>query len=115
LPLNRLGEGAQVSDAPVNKFRDWQENTKSIFWAAEKRFQQMEVWFYLGTTAERPTHAAKNQKEFTPALRRSASGELLLNPTFPTTAASSTGRCNTSESFDPTALPLENRLQSMQT
>jgi hypothetical protein len=27
--------------------------------------------------AERPTHAAKNQKGFTPALLRSASGELL--------------------------------------
>ncbi len=26
----------------------------------------MEVGFYLGTTAERPTQAAKNQKEFTP-------------------------------------------------
>jgi hypothetical protein len=41
--------------------------------------QQMEVWFYLniGTTAERSTHAAKNQEEFTPALLRSASGELL--------------------------------------
>jgi hypothetical protein len=39
----------------------------------------MEVWFYLklGTTAERTTHAAKNQKEITPALLRSASGELL--------------------------------------
>ena len=24
--------------------------------------QQMEVWFYLGTTAERPTHAAKKSK-----------------------------------------------------
>src|ERR1700746_3896946 len=31
----------------------------------------------IGATAERPTHAAKNQKEFTPALLRSASGELL--------------------------------------
>src|SRR5258705_10874492 len=31
----------------------------------------------IGTTAEKPTHAAKNQKEFTPALLRSASGELL--------------------------------------
>ncbi len=31
----------------------------------------------IGTTAERPTHAAKNQKGFTPALLRSASGELL--------------------------------------
>jgi transposase len=31
----------------------------------------------LGTTAERPTHAAKKQKEITPALLRSASGELL--------------------------------------
>jgi len=30
-----------------------------------------------GTTAERPTHAAKNQKGFTPTLLRSASGELL--------------------------------------
>jgi hypothetical protein len=31
----------------------------------------------IGTTAERPTHAAKDQKEFTPALLPSASGELL--------------------------------------
>jgi hypothetical protein len=31
LPLTRLGEGAQASDAPIDKFRDWQENTKSIF------------------------------------------------------------------------------------
>jgi transposase len=30
-----------------------------------------------GTPAEKPTHAAKNQKEFTPALLPSASGELL--------------------------------------
>ena len=81
LPLTRLGEGAQALDAPVDKFRDWQEITNSIFCSrplAGLR-QQMEVWFYLkiGTTAERPTHAAKNQKEFTPALLRSASGELL--------------------------------------
>jgi hypothetical protein len=34
------------------------------------------VLFTIGT-AERPTHAAKNQKEFTPAPLRSASGELL--------------------------------------
>jgi hypothetical protein len=37
LPLTRLGEEAQASHAPVDKFRDWQENTNSIFWAAEKR------------------------------------------------------------------------------
>jgi len=39
----------------------------------------MEVWFFYqeGTTAERPTHATKNQKGFTPALLRSALGELL--------------------------------------
>src|SRR5215471_18818126 len=30
----------------------------------------------IGTTAERPTHAEKNLKEFTPALLPSASGEL---------------------------------------
>ncbi len=66
LPLSRLSERAQALDAPVDKFRDWQENTNSIFCArplAGLR-QQMEVWFYIGTTAERPTHAAKNQKEF---------------------------------------------------
>src|SRR5271156_6492068 len=32
----RLGEGAQALDAPADKFRDWQENTNSIFWAARK-------------------------------------------------------------------------------
>ena len=55
------------------------ENTNSIFWQPERLSQQMEVWLYreIGTTAERPTRAAKNQKEFTPALLRSASGELL--------------------------------------
>ena len=31
LPLNRLGEGAQALNAPVDKFRDWQENINSIF------------------------------------------------------------------------------------
>jgi hypothetical protein len=36
LPLMRLGEGAQALDAPADKFRDWQENTNSIFWAARK-------------------------------------------------------------------------------
>jgi hypothetical protein len=48
LPLNRLGEGAQALDAPVDKFRDWQEITNSIFCArplAGLR-RQMEVWFY---------------------------------------------------------------------
>ena len=30
-PLTRLGEGAQASDAPIDKFRDWRENTNSIF------------------------------------------------------------------------------------
>src|SRR5580658_5985571 len=48
LPLMRLGEGAQAPDAPADKFRDWRENTNSIFCArplAGLR-QQMEVWFY---------------------------------------------------------------------
>ena len=31
----------------------------------------------IGTTAERPADATRKQKEFTPALLRSASGELL--------------------------------------
>ena len=45
----------------------------------KKLCQQMEVWFFNeeGTTAQRPTHAQKKQKEITPALLRSASGELL--------------------------------------
>jgi hypothetical protein len=30
LPLNRLGEGAQALDTPVDKFQDWQEITNSI-------------------------------------------------------------------------------------
>jgi hypothetical protein len=49
LPLIRLGEGAQALDAPVDKFRDWQDNTNSIFCSrplAGLR-QPMEVWFYL--------------------------------------------------------------------
>jgi hypothetical protein len=44
-----LGEGAQAPDAPVDKFRDWQENTNSIFCSrplAGLR-QQMEVSFYM--------------------------------------------------------------------
>jgi hypothetical protein len=36
-----------------------------------------------GTTAERPTHAAKNLKEFTPALLRSALGELFASEQRP--------------------------------
>src|SRR6266478_1400461 len=46
---SRLGEGAQAHDAPVDKFRDWQEHTNSIFCSrplAGLR-QQMEVWFYM--------------------------------------------------------------------
>ena len=46
LPLTRLGEGAQALDAPVDKFRDWQEYTNSIFWAVKILRQQMEVWFF---------------------------------------------------------------------
>jgi len=46
LPLSRLGHGAQALDAPVDKFRDWQENTNSIFCAGPSGLrQQMEVWF----------------------------------------------------------------------
>ena len=42
--------------------------------------QLMEVLFEItGTVAERPTHAAKNQKEFVHALLRSASGEFLFS------------------------------------
>jgi hypothetical protein len=35
------------------------------------------VLFKIGTTAERPIHAARDHKELTPALPRSASGESL--------------------------------------
>jgi hypothetical protein len=31
LPSIRLGKGAQAPDAPIDKFRDWRENTNSIF------------------------------------------------------------------------------------
>ena len=53
--------------------------TQSSGAARERLSQQMEVWFFYpeGTMAERPRRAAKNQKELTPALLRSASGELL--------------------------------------
>lgn len=46
--LMRLREGAQPPDAPVDKFRNWQENTNSIVGSrplAGPR-QQMEVCFY---------------------------------------------------------------------
>ncbi len=45
----------------------------------ERLRQQMEVWFfYLRNHRPRGQHnAAKNRNEFTPALLRSASGELL--------------------------------------
>jgi hypothetical protein len=48
LPLTRLSEGAQAPDAPVDKFRDWQEITNSIFCARPLvgLRQPMEVWFY---------------------------------------------------------------------
>jgi hypothetical protein len=80
-PLSRLGEGAQTLEAPVDKFRDWQENTNSIFWADGKAAPANGslVLFKIGTAAERPTHAEKNQKEFTPALLLSASGELFAS------------------------------------
>jgi hypothetical protein len=31
LPLTRLSEGAKAPDDPIDKFRDWHENTNSIF------------------------------------------------------------------------------------
>src|SRR5260370_10824886 len=48
LPLTRLGEGAQALDAPADKFRDWQENTKSNFCARPLvgLRQQIEGSFY---------------------------------------------------------------------
>jgi hypothetical protein len=48
LPVSRLGEGAQALDAPVDKFRDWQESTNSIFCLRPLAGlgQQKEVWFY---------------------------------------------------------------------
>jgi len=49
LAVKPTGERAQALDAPVDKFRDWQENTNSIFCSrplAGLR-QQMEVWFYM--------------------------------------------------------------------
>jgi hypothetical protein len=55
LPLTRLGEGAQALDAPVDKFRDWQENTNSIFCSRPLAGLRQ-------TTAERPTPAAGDQK-----------------------------------------------------
>ena len=79
-PLNRLGEGAQTRDAPVDKFPDWQENTDSIF--CEDHSLVRDSQWKSGSISNRNrgreanTHAAKNQKGFTPALLRSASGEL---------------------------------------
>src|SRR5260370_42052755 len=44
-----MGEGGQALDAPVDKFRDWQEITNSIFCSRPLGGlrQQMEVWFDL--------------------------------------------------------------------
>jgi hypothetical protein len=66
LPLKRLGQGARASNAPVDKFRDWGETHTQSSGQQKALGQQMEVWFSLGTTAERPTHAARNQKDLHP-------------------------------------------------
>jgi hypothetical protein len=52
-----------------------QSSVKTARWSATANGSL--VLSEIGTTAERPTHAAKRPKEFTPALLRSASGELL--------------------------------------
>jgi hypothetical protein len=59
LPLRRLGEGAQALDAPVDKFRDWQENTNSIFWAAKQLRRQMEVWFSIARNRGREANTMR--------------------------------------------------------
>ena len=47
LALSRLGTGTQAPDAPVDLFRDWQENTNSIFLGSHDELRQpMDVWFY---------------------------------------------------------------------
>jgi len=46
-PLTRLGEEAQASDAPIDKFRDWRENKLNLLSSCKKLRQQMEVWFYF--------------------------------------------------------------------
>jgi Transposase IS116/IS110/IS902 family len=56
LPSSRPGEGAQALDAPVDKFRDWQE-TQTQSSVQLRSGSNLEK----GTTAERPTHAARNQ------------------------------------------------------
>jgi hypothetical protein len=72
-PLSRLGEGARASDAPVDKFRDWQESTNSIFCArplAGLRQQMggsIDAWF--------PAHAASSVE----ALKHIEFGSLVLS------------------------------------
>jgi hypothetical protein len=90
----------------------------------------MEVWFYLGTTGREantrgeeikknlhPRSSEARRESFCPLDNdlswKSRSGH--FKATFPISAAGSKGRRNTSESFDPAALPLENPLKSMQT
>ena len=66
LPLISFETGRKTQTQSSVKTTRWSETANGSL-----------VLSRIGTTAERPTHAAKNQKEFTPALLRSASGELL--------------------------------------
>jgi hypothetical protein len=55
----------------------------SLFWKRPGELRPpMEVWFYsrIGTAAERPTPRARKDKDLTPALLPSASGELFASP-----------------------------------
>jgi len=79
LPKSDWAKEWKLPMLPFEKFRDWQEITNSIFWAAlrAETANGSLVLEIEEPAAERPAHAASNEKELTPALLCSASGELL--------------------------------------
>jgi hypothetical protein len=65
LPLISFETGRKTLTQSSVKTTRWSETANGSLVLSE-----------IGTTAERPTHAAKNQKGYTPALLRTASGAL---------------------------------------
>jgi hypothetical protein len=81
LAVNATGrKERKLADAPVDKFRDWQENTNSIF--CEDHSLVGDSKWKSGSISHRNHGREANTRgeeseRITPALLRSASGELL--------------------------------------
>ena len=68
--------GAQLPKAHSEKFQGWQEITHSIFWAVETASANGSLVLLARNQGREASTRVEGPKEITPALLRSASGEL---------------------------------------